>query len=57
MMRQFLVQIESYRSCEHLLKKMVRGIKTYDQAKAYHYEDELKEKFLVPATTLDPFLN
>ncbi|HHY96588.1 MAG TPA: V-type ATP synthase subunit D [Acholeplasma sp.] len=54
MMRQFLVQIESYKKLRASVeKRWLEALKTYDQAKAYHYEDELKEKFLVPATTLD----
>ncbi|WP_162146940.1 V-type ATP synthase subunit D [Acholeplasma granularum] len=54
MMRQFLSMIENYKVLRQLVEsKWLKALDTYDYAKAYHYEAELKEKFLVPATSLE----
>lgn len=54
MMRQFLSLVEQYKVLRTLVEdKWLDALKKYDGAKAYHYEAELKEKFLVPATTLE----
>lgn len=54
MMRQFLLQIKTYKDLRLTVEeKWLKSLSTYDNAKAIHYEAELKEKFLVPSTTLN----
>lgn len=54
MMRQFLIQIESYKELRKQVEdKWLKALNYFDHAKTYHYEAELKEKFLIPATTLE----
>jgi V/A-type H+-transporting ATPase subunit D len=54
MMRQFLSLVGTYKNLRKLVEdKWLETLKKYDYAKAYHYEAELQEKFLVPATTLE----
>lgn len=54
MMRQFLNLVEQYKVLRTLVEdKWLDALDKYDSAKAFHYESELREKFLVPATTLE----
>src|SRR5690554_2966170 len=54
MMRQFLSMVQDYKALRKLVEdKWLDALSKYDSAKAYHYEAELKEKFLVPATSLE----
>lgn len=54
LMRQFLSMVESYKKLRHLVEDIwLDALHKYDRAKAYHYEAELKEKFLVPAASLE----
>lgn len=54
LMRRFLQQIESYKNLrQHVEKEWLSTIRDFSYAKTYHSEDELKEKFLIPATKVD----
>ncbi len=54
MMRQFLLQIKTYKELRLTVEeKWLKSLSTYDYAKSFHFEAELKEKFLIPATTLN----
>lgn len=54
MMRQFLSMVNEYKQLRQLVEdNWLSALKQYDKAKSYHFEAELKEKFLVPSTTLE----
>lgn len=54
MMRQFLSMVNDYKHLRQLVEdNWLSALKQYDKAKSYHFEAELKEKFLVPSTTLE----
>jgi len=54
MMRQFLNMVNEYKQLRQLVEdNWLSALKQYDKAKSYHFEAELKEKFLVPSTTLE----
>ncbi len=54
MMRQFLIQINEYKKLlEEVSKNWLLILANFNRVKLYHYKDDLKEKFLVPATTYD----
>ncbi|MFA5693296.1 MAG: V-type ATP synthase subunit D [Acholeplasmataceae bacterium] len=54
MMRQFLKQINDYKILlEDVSNKWLNILADFNHVKLYHYKDELKEKFLVPAVKLD----
>ena len=54
MMRQFLSMVNDYKHLRKLVEdNWLSALKQYDKAKSYHFEAELKEKFLVPSTTLE----
>lgn len=54
MMRQFLSMVNAYKQLRQLVEdNWLSALKQYDKAKSYHFEAELKEKFLVPSTTLE----
>lgn len=53
MMRQFLQQIESYKQLrKHVDSAWLKSLSMFSYAKSFHFEDELKEKFLVPASSV-----
>lgn len=53
MMRQFLAQIEAYKILrEEVETKWLAALKTFNKVKLYHYDEELMEKFLLPAIDL-----
>ncbi|VEU82017.1 V-type ATP synthase subunit D [Acholeplasma hippikon] len=53
MMRQFLLQIESYKALrKNVDQAWLQALDTFSYAKSFHFEEELKEKFLVPASSV-----
>lgn len=53
MMRQFLLQIENYKQLRRKVDlAWLQALDTFSYAKSFHFEEELKEKFLIPSNSL-----